>query len=622
MNEFLPVCRRDMDQRGWSECDYILITGDAYVDHPSFGAAIIGRVLENMGFRVGVIAQPNWRDTQDFERLGRPALGFLVTGGNIDSMVNHYTAAKKPRSTDAYSPGGRRGLRPDRATIVYCQRLRQAFPGAPIIIGGLEASLRRFAHYDYWDDAVRRSILIDSGAHLLLYGMAERSLREVAERMRQGEPIDQIDDVHGTCCLMHQRPAGYLELESYEQVASDKRAYAACFATQYRNQDAIAGKGMAQRHGAAYLVQHPPALPLTQREMDAVYALPYMRAWHPMYDAVGGVPGLEEVQFSLTSSRGCFGACAFCALTFHQGRVVQSRSHASLEVEARKLTHLPGFKGYIHDVGGPTANFRKPACAKQLTHGACPDRVCLGNKPCRNIEVDHQDYLKLLRRIRAVEGVKKVFVRSGIRYDYLIMDKDESFFRELLEHHVSGQLKVAPEHVSSRVLKLMNKPERQVYDQFVARYNAINSELGKKQYLVPYMISSHPGSDLNAAIELAEYMQAHRMRPEQVQDFYPTPGTLSTCMFHTGLDPLTMRPVYVPRDPQEKAMQRALLQYTRPQNRDKVIQALKRAGREDLIGYGPGCLVRPASRGNSAAKASAPGRPRPPKHSNKGRGRT
>lgn len=603
---------QELKARGIEQPDFILITGDAYVDHPSFGAAIIGRILEHNGYSVGIIAQPKWTDVNAFRALGRPKLAFLVTSGNLDSMVNHYSVTKHRRSTDAYSPGGKAGLRPDRATIVYANRCKEAYRGVPVLLGGLEASLRRFAHYDYWEDTVRHSILADSGADLLFYGMAERAIVEVAEALSSGLAIGDITYVAGTCFMKTALDTvyDYELIESYSKVASDKAAYARAFMRQYREQDAIRGKRLVQEHEKAYLVANPPAMPLTQEELDEVYALPYTRKPHPCYKEK--IPALDEVEFSLTSCRGCFGACSFCALTFHQGRVVQSRSHTSLVEEAKKLTQMPGFKGYIHDVGGPTANFRQVACPKQQKSGACADKQCIGFQKCGNLVVDHSDYLALLKKIRSLPNVKKVFVRSGIRYDYVMYDKDKGFLRELVKHHVSGQLKVAPEHVNERVLYYMNKPAHGLYDRFVQRYNEVNRSLGMEQYIVPYFISSHPGSDLNAAIELAQYLKKSGQRPEQVQDFYPTPGTLSTCMYYTGLDPRTMQPVYVARSQKEKGMQRALMQYFLPQNFHKVREALIAADREDLIGFHKEALVPPPRQEQQPRQEKGPSRLRQP----------
>ena len=572
--------------------DFVYVLGDAYIDHPSFGAAIIARVLQAKGFSVGFICQPDWHDVQDFRRLGRPRLGFLVSSGNIDSMVNHYTAAKKRRSEDAYSEGGQAGKRPDRATIVYANRCREAFPGVPVIIGGIEASLRRFAHYDYWDDKVRHSILYDAGADLLLYGMGERSIVALAEALDEGTPIRNIRHIPGSC---YQSAAldgleTYVTLPAYQEVAADKRKYAEAFMTEAREQDAMRGRTLVQAHEKGYLVCNPPSAPLTRTELDAVYALPFTRKPHPMYK--GPIPALAEVAFSLTSCRGCFGGCNFCALTFHQGRVVTSRSEDSLVKEAETLTRDPGFKGYIHDVGGPTANFRHPACPKQTKSGVCPDRQCIGHDPCpvMKAHADEKEYVHLLRRLRRVPGVKKVFVRSGVRFDYALFDKDDSFLRELVQHHVSGQLKVAPEHVAEGALAAMNKPSHEVYEAFLAKYARLNKQYGLKQYVVPYFISSHPGCTLADAIELSEYLKSINHRPEQVQDFYPTPGTVSTCMYYTGLDPRTMAPIHVPKG-EEKRMQRALMQYWLPQNRPLVEKALRLCHREDLIGRGGRCLI-------------------------------
>ncbi len=599
---FLPVNAADVRARGWDAPDFVFVTGDAYVDHPSFGAALLGRVLEKAGYRVAILAQPSWKDADAMRRCGRPRLGFLVSAGVIDSMVNHYTAAKKKRGEDAYAPGGRAGCRPDRATIVYCNQIRRAYGDIPIIIGGVEASLRRFTHYDYWEDAVRHSILVDSGADLLLYGMGERSIVAAAKWLERGAPREELPQMRGACWMAPEPPVGFHRLPDHDACVRDKKAHAKAFMVQYAEQDPIRGKPLAQRQDAhRFLLQNVPDLPLTRAELDAAHALPFQRAWHPDYDAAGGVPALEEVKFSLAATRGCFGSCSFCSITFLQGRIVSSRSPQSLIQEARLLTHLPGFKGYIHDVGGPTANFRRPACDKQLKHGTCAHRQCLYPKPCERMQVDHREFTQLLRDLRELPGVKKVFVRSGLRYDYIQADPDPTFFRELCEHHISGQLKVAPEHVCPSVLAVMGKPGREVYDGFVRRYEALNRELGRPQYLVPYLMSSHPGSDLEAAIELALYLRDTGHQPEQVQDFYPTPGTLSTCMFYTGLDPRTMTSIHVTRTAHEKAMQRALLQFRRPANHALVREALLRAGREDLIGFGHGYLVPPYTR--SAPKA-------------------
>ena len=611
---FLPITAEEMRSRGWESADAVVVTGDAYVDHPSFGAAIISRVLEAEGFRVCVLSQP--RSREDFLRFGRPSLGFFVTGGNIDSMVAHYTAAKRKRSDDAYTPGGRAGARPDRAVTVYCRQIRQVFPDIPIIIGGLEASLRRFAHYDYWDDRVRPSILLESGADLLVFGMGEEQNIAIARRLAAGEPASSLTDIRGTCysvATADYRPGPCAECPSFEQVSppteAGKRQYAVSCRIQQEEQDALRGRRVIQRHGDRLVVQNPPMPPLTTAAFDRVYELPYMRAYHPSYEAAGGVPGIEEVQFSIIHNRGCFGACNFCSLAYHQGRMIACRSEESLVREAEVLTKLPGFKGYIHDVGGPTANFRRPSCAGQLKRGLCKNKKCLAPEPCPALEADHSEYLHLLRRLRQVPGVKKVFIRSGIRFDYLLADPDESFFKELVAHHVSGQLKVAPEHCSAPVLRCMGKPPIATYKKFQKRFYELTKSAGKKQYLVPYLMSSHPGSTMRDAIELAVFLKKEGLRPEQVQDFYPTPGTVSTCMFYTGLDPYTMERVYVPRTPEEKAGQRALLQYFRPENRRLVLDALKKAGRTDLIGTGPDCLVaddRP--RGGSGRRPAKKGK--------------
>ncbi len=597
MNPFLPVSKEEMVERGWYWYDFLIITGDAYVDHPTFGPAIISRVLEAEGYRVAVLAQPDWHSADAFAAMGRPRLGVMLSAGNIDSMVAHYTAAKKRRHDDAYSPGNRAGLRPDRATIVYSNRVREAFGDIPLIIGGLEASLRRYAHYDYWDDKVRRSILVDSQADLLTYGMGERATREIARRLAKKEPVSSITDVKGTCFLAKSpEECVYpkVEVASYEEVFRDKRAYAKANQVEYDEHDPIRGRAIVQRHGDHYVIANPPAMPLNTAELDAVAELPYVREPHPMYDSMGGVPAIEEVRFSVAHNRGCFGACNFCSLAFHQGRIITSRSHESVIREVELLTHHPGFKGYIHDVGGPTANFRHPSCAKQLQHGLCKNRACLAPTPCPNLDADHSDYLKLLRELRAIPGIKKIFIRSGIRFDYMLEDKNGEFFAELVKYHVSGQLKVAPEHCVNGVLDYMGKPHIQVYEKFKQKYDRLNQKYGKEQYLVPYLMSSHPGCTLQDAVKLAEWLNKTGRQPEQVQDFYPTPGTLSTCMYYTGLDPRTMEPVYVPTDPHDKAMQRALMQWKRPDKRPLVLEALRRAGREDLIGYGKECLLRPA----------------------------
>ncbi len=594
MSEFLPVSRQDMEQRGIRELDVICITGDAYVDHPSFGIAIISRVIEAEGFSVGIIPQPDWCHVEDFKRLGKPRLGFFITAGNIDSMVAHYTAAKRKRSDDAYTPGGRAGRRPDRAVTVYTQMAKRAYPDVPVIIGGLEASLRRFAHYDYWDDAVRPSILCDSGADLLVYGMGERQTAEILRRLAAGEPVSAITDIRGTCYLTDpvNTPWGSVECPSLQQVRASKESYAKACRRQMDEQDDIIGRRLIQRQDGKMLVQNEPAPPLSQPELDRVYALPYMRAWHPMYDVEGGVPGIEEVEFSITHNRGCFGNCNFCSIALHQGRRITCRSEKSILAEAEKLKKMPNFKGYIHDVGGPTANFRRPSCRKQLTQGLCKGKKCLAPEPCPALEADHTEYLAILRKLRELPGIKKVFIRSGIRYDYLLQDPDGTFLRELVKYHVSGQLKVAPEHCSAAVLDKMGKPHIEAYIEFSRRYFAATGQAGKEQYLVPYLMSSHPGSTLKEAVELALFLKRQHIRPQQVQDFYPTPGTVSTCMFYTGLDPYTMEPVYVPRSAEEKRLQRALLQYYKSENRALVIEALTRAHRTDLIGNGPDCLVK------------------------------
>lgn len=594
-HNFLPVNKEDMLQRGWNSLDFLFISGDAYVDHPSFGPAIITRLLESKGFKVGIIAQPDWNNTESFKVMGSPRLGVLISSGNIDSMVNHYSVSKRPRIKDSYSPGGKSGMRPDRADIVYSNKAREAFKNVPIILGGIEASLRRFAHYDYWDDKVRRSILFDSKADMLVYGMGEKPIVQIAELLRYGENINEIRDIRGTCYISKNISnfKDFILIPGFEDCAADKMQYVKAYKVQYEEQDAVRGKTIVQPHGDRYLVQNPPSMPLSTKELDDVYDLPYMREPHPMYESSGGVPALSEVKFSITSHRGCFGGCSFCALNFHQGRTIQQRSHKSILDEAHKLIADKEFKGYIHDVGGPTANFREPSCDRQKTYGVCKNRQCLHPEPCKNLKVDHSDYLKLLREIRAIPGIKKVFVRSGLRYDYLLYDHNDEFFRELCKYHVSGQLKVAPEHVSDRVLEKMGKPSRKIYDKFVKKYNDINEELGMKQYLVPYLMSSHPGSDMNAAVELAEYIRDMGYNPEQVQDFYPTPGSLSTCMYYTGIDPRTNESVYIPRSPHEKAMQRALLQYRNPKNYKLVHEALVKAGREDLIGYDKKCLIKP-----------------------------
>lgn len=592
---FMPISKKDMQDRGIEQLDFVYIIGDAYVDHPSFGVAIISRLLEYHGYTVGIIAQPDWHNTKDFIKLGKPRLAWLVTAGNIDSMVSHYTVAKRRRSDDAYSAGGRNGKRPDRAATVYCKLCRQAAPEIPVLCGGLEVSLRRFAHYDYWKDCVMPSVLADTQADLLMYGMGEHQMIEIADRLNAGESIESMRDIRGTCYLCDpvDTPYGAVQCPSFDEVAGNKMLYAKACRIQYDQQDEVYGKMIIQRQGDKMLVQNPPALALTTEELDLVYSLPYERTYHPCYESQGGVPSIEEVQFSITHNRGCFGFCNFCSIALHQGRRVTVRSEESVLEEAHKLVEMPNFKGYIHDVGGPTANFRGPSCEKQLKSGLCKGRKCLAPSPCRNLHVDHTEYLQMLRKLRKIDGVKKVFIRSGIRYDYLIEDKDDEFMRELIEHHISGQLKVAPEHCSAAVLDKMGKPHIEAYKRFQKKFYEITKQKGKEQYLVPYLMSSHPGSKLSDAVELAMFLKENRIRPEQVQDFYPTPGTLSTCMFYTGLDPYTLEPVYIAKDPKEKAMQRALLQYYKPENQRKIIEALEKAGRRDLIGHGQGKLVAP-----------------------------
>lgn len=624
----MPVCWQDMEERGWDAVDFVYVVGDAYVDHPSFGCAIISRLLEANGYRVGIIAQPDWKDDASIDVFGRPRLGFLVSAGNMDSMVNHYTVAKKLRSSDAYSPGGQAGLRPNHAAVVYSNLIRRTYKDVPIVIGGIEASLRRLAHYDYWSDKIRRSILLDSGADLLSYGMGERSIIQIADGLAAGLSIHDLTYIDGTVWRARSLDEVYDAdvLPAYDELVTDRLRYAESFAVQYANSDPFTGRRLVEPYGEhEFVVQNPPAEPLSTEELDAVYGLPYARTYHPMYEAAGGVPAINEVRFSLTSSRGCFGECSFCALTFHQGRIVQGRSHESLLREAELLTQDPAFKGYIHDVGGPTANFRGPACAKQQKKGACPGRRCLFPEPCRNLDASHADYISLLRKLRELPGVKKVFVRSGIRFDHVLADADggAAFIRELCEHHVSGQLKVAPEHVSDEVLKHMGKPPRRVFDAFCDAYAQMNKQLGKKQYLVPYLMSSHPGSTLVQAVELAEYCRDLGYNPEQVQDFYPTPSTMSTVMYATGVDPRTMQPVYTPKSPHEKALQRALIQYRNPKNHELVREALRKAGRGDLIGYGPECLVRPKKQGApKGAPKGGGGAKNTPKCGNKGAGRS
>ncbi len=594
MSNFLPITAEEARMRGWDSVDFVYVTGDAYVDHPSFGVSIISRVLEAKGYKVGIISQPDWKNNQAFRVFGKPRLGFLVTSGNIDSMVAHYTAAKKKRSDDAYTPGGKAGKRPDRAVIVYCKKIKEIYPDSPVIIGGLEASLRRFAHYDYWDDEVKPSILVESGADLLSFGMGENQTIEIAERLANGESVSTMTDIKGTCCLIDTKDTPYtgVECPSFKNVANSKREYAIATRIQLDEQDHIRGKMIKQRHGDKMLIQNVPMPPLTTEELDWVYSLPYERNYHPSYEKSGGVPGIAEVKFSITHNRGCFGACNFCSLAFHQGRFITTRSKESVLEEAKKLTELEDFKGYIHDVGGPTANFRRPSCDKQLEHGLCKGKKCLAPKPCSQLISNHEEYLDILRSMRKIPKVKKVFIRSGIRFDYLLEDKDKTFFRELVEHHTSGQLKVAPEHCSASVLDYMGKPHIEAYIKFSREYFAINKKIGKEQYLVPYLMSSHPGSTLDDAIELALFLKKEHIKPEQVQDFYPTPGTVSTCMFYTGLDPYTLKEVYVAKNPHDKALQRALLQSYNPKNKALVEEALKKAKRFDLIGNGEKCLIK------------------------------
>ncbi len=602
--DFLPINKKDMKKRGWEQLDFILVSGDAYVDHPSFGVAIISRLLEKRGYKVGIIAQPDCNSNESFKVLGKPRLGFLVTSGNIDSMVNHYSVAKKRRQKDYYTPKGEMGVRPDRATIVYSKKLREIFSDVPIILGGIEASLRRLAHYDYWDNRVRRSIVLDSECDIAVFGMGERQIIEIAESLEAKIPVHEITFITGTVFKTKEleRVYDYIMLPTFSEIKQSKRKFAESFAIQSKNTDAIIGKTLVEKYDNCFVVQNPPTKPLTIEEMDEVYGLAYMRTYHDIYEKDGGIAAIEEVKFSVTSARGCFGNCNFCALAFHQGRVIQARSHENIIAEAEKIIDDKNFKGYIHDVGGPTANFRAVSCEKQLEKGVCANKQCLFPAPCKNLTIDHSDYVSLLRKLRNLKKVKKVFIRSGIRYDYLIYDKKDEFFNELCEHHVSGQLKVAPEHISPKVLEKMGKPGRDVYERFTKKYHAINKKLGMNQFLVPYLMSSHPASDLEAAIELAEYLRDLGYTPEQVQDFYPTPGTLSTCMYYTELDPLTMEKVYVPKSPHEKAMQRALIQYKLPQNYELVLEALKKCHRNDLIGFDKNCLIRPRFIQNKSQK--------------------
>ena len=594
INQFLPVNKEDMASLGWEKLDFIIVSGDAYVDHPSFGHAVISRVLIDAGYKVGIIPQPDWKDINAFKVLGRPKYGFIISPGNIDSMVNHYSVSKKRRRVDSFAPGGQMGLRPDRCTIVYANMIRRAYKKIKIIIGGIESSLRRFAHYDYWQDKVRRSMLFDSEADILIYGMGEKQIIEIAEYMKSGIDLSYIHHIPGTCYMTDslENVMDYIEVPSFEKVSEDKVTYAKAFKVLYEEQDPIRGKTIVQKHKNQYIVQNPPMMPLSREEFDRVYSLSYQKNYHPMYEKLGGVPAIREVKHSIISERGCFGSCSFCALTFHQGRIITSRSHESILEEAKGITEMDDFKGYINDVGGPTANFRNVSCKKQLKYGTCKHRQCLYPEPCEHLEVDHEDLIELLRKIRNLEKIKKVFLRSGLRYDYMMADDNPTFMRELCQHHVSGQLKVAPEHIDKEVLKYMQKPGGPIYKEFVKKFYDINKEIGKEQYIVPYLMSSHPGSTIRSAIVLAEYLRDINYTPEQVQDFYPTPGTLSTCMYHTGLDPRTMKSVYVPKSMKEKKMQRALLQYKNPKNYDLVVEALKLEGREDLIGNGKQCLVK------------------------------
>lgn len=593
---YLPITKQEMEKYGWEQPDFVCVSGDAYVDHPSFGTAIICRILESRGYKVAILPQPDWKNAESITEFGCPRLGFLVNAGNMDSMVNHYSVSKKRRRMDAYTPGGVAGKRPDYATIVYCNLIKRTYKNTPIIIGGIEASLRRMAHYDYWSDKLKRSILMDSGADLLIYGMGEHAIVEVADALDSGLDISDVTFINGTVYKTREIDNVYegIKLPDYEEMIQNKIAYAKSFGIQYRNTDPFSAKPLIEKYGEKrYIVQNPPSKPLTMQEMDDVYELPYMRNYHPSYEAAGGVPAISEIKFSLTSNRGCFGGCSFCALTFHQGRIVQCRSHESLIKEAELMTKDPDFKGYIHDVGGPTANFRAPSCEKQSKYGVCTNKQCLFPKPCKNLRADHSDYVELLRKLRKIDGVKKVFIRSGIRFDYVLADKNDTFLDELCRYHISGQLRVAPEHVADPVLKMMGKPENTVYKQFVDKFYQVNKRIGKEQYLVPYLMSSHPGSGLKEAVTLAEHIRDLGYMPEQVQDFYPTPSTISTCMYYTGVDPRTMEPVYVPKNPHEKAMQRALIQYRLPENYDLVKEALLKAGRKDLIGFDEKCLISP-----------------------------
>ena len=622
---FLPVSKEDMIDRGWYYYDFLVITADAYVDHPSFGSTVIARVLEAAGYRVAVMAQPDWKDPEAFTALGKPRYGVMISGGNLDSMVAHYTAARKRRHSDYYSPGQMAGLRPDRPTIVYANRIREVYGDIPIVIGGLEASLRRFAHYDYWEDKVRRAILFDAQADILSYGMGETATLEIAARLAAGVPVSRITDVRGTCVAVKDPSVcAYesVEVPSFEQVVASKEDYARANMVEYNEHDAVVGRAILQKHGSRWLLVNPPAFPLPTAELDRVAELPYVREPHPMYDEMGGVAAIEEVRFSVTHNRGCFGACNFCSLAFHQGRMITSRSHESVIREVELLTRHPGFKGYIHDVGGPAATFRRPSCQKQLKYGMCKNRACLAPEPCPNLDADHTDYMMLLRKLRKIPGIKKVFIRSGIRFDFLMKDPSGEFFSDLVQHHISGQLKVAPEHCVNHTLDYMGKPHIEVYEKFRDKYNRMNQRYGKEQYLVPYLISSHPGCTLEDAVQLAEWLNKEGHMPEQVQDFYPTPGTLATCMWYTGIDPRTMKPVFVPKTPHDKAMQRALMQWRKPQNRALVMEALRKTGREDLIGFGKHCLIRPNNPNHRPEQPSG-GRPTPKsKGAEKGRGKS
>ncbi len=624
MGGFLPISKEDMQGRGWYYCDFLLVTGDAYIDHPSFGTAVISRVLEDAGYRVAILSQPDFRSEADFLAMGRPRYAVLINSGNIDSMVAHYTAAKKRRHDDEYTPGGVGGKRPDRAVTVYSKLARRAFPDTPVYIGGLEASLRRFAHYDYWADHIMPSVLQDSGAAGLMFGMGEHSVVELANNLKAGKKgIDVVRNIRGISYMTHNHedcafPAVWCP--SLEETIADKRKYAESVQIQYQEQDAVIGKAIIQKHGNSYMIQNPPSIPLTTEEMDHVYGLPYMRTYHPSYEAMGGIPAIQEVQFSIIHNRGCIGACNFCALAYHQGRFISARSHDSVVREAKQISQHPDFKGYIHDVGGPTANFRFPACKKQEKYGLCKDKRCLFPTVCKSVQADHTDYLTLLRKLRELPGVKKVFVRSGLRYDYMMADKNDAFFTELVKHHISGQLKVAPEHMSDNALYYMGKPSFSVYEKFKKRYEKINEKLGKKQYLVPYLMSSHPGATLEDAINLACYLNSVGYMPQQVQDFYPTPGTLSTAMYYSEIDPRTMKPVYVAKTKEAKAKQRALLQWRKPENRPIILAALKEAGREDLIGFGKECLIRPARGQKTGTRTDVKGRGGKPQTGGKSHG--